>query len=94
MSIKNHKWYDTGKPKVLSINQEAICLGVKNLPWVAISKDDVIAMAKHFELTGVDIDCPVLKRKQGEIDSVDESHFDEVAELEARIKELKLRIGS
>ncbi len=50
MSIKEHEFSDMYMPKVLSANDVAVVLNVEDLPWLAINKEDVIALAKHFNL--------------------------------------------
>ena len=55
MDIKNYEFSDMYMPKVLSENETAVALNVEDLPWVAINKSDVIALAKHFKLTAEDL---------------------------------------
>ena len=55
MDILNYEFSDMYIPKVLNANETAVCLEVKELPWVAIDKNDVVALAKHFKLTGDDL---------------------------------------
>ena len=55
MNIEDYEFIDMAKPKVVSANEVAISLEVKHTPWVALFKDDIIAMAKHFDLTVNDL---------------------------------------
>mgnify|MGYP003629194747 FL=1 len=55
MSILNYEFSDMYMPKVLNANETAVCLEVKELPWVGLDKSDVIALAKHFKLTSEDL---------------------------------------
>ena len=55
MDIEKHEFSDMYTPKVLSANDTAVCLEVKELPWVGLDKSDVIALAKHFKLTSDDL---------------------------------------
>ena len=55
MSILNYEFSDMYMPKVLNANEVAVALNVEDLPWVAIDKNDVVALAKHFKLTSDDL---------------------------------------
>jgi hypothetical protein len=55
MNILNYEFSDMYMPKVLNANETAVCLEVKELPWIGLDKQDVIALAKHFKLTSDDL---------------------------------------
>ena len=55
MNIENHEFSDMYMPKVLNANETSVCLEVKGLPWIALDKQDVIALAEHFKLTADDL---------------------------------------
>ena len=55
MSILNYEFSDMYMPKVLNANEVAVALNVEDLAWVAINKNDAVALAKHFKLTGDDL---------------------------------------
>ncbi len=57
MSIEDYKFSDMYEPKVLSANETAIVLDTKDLPWVALSKADIIMLTKEAKLTAHDIEC-------------------------------------
>ena len=93
MSIDKHEWFDM-TAKIKRVTDIAVCLDTKDIPWVGIGMCDVIALAKHFNLTAEDINCTKLKDKQSEIDTADEMAFDECAELRAEISRLNNIIKS
>ncbi len=41
---------------VIKSDETTITLDTKNSDWIAMYKDDVIAMAKHFNLTSDDLE--------------------------------------
>jgi len=55
MNIEEYEFSDMFAPKVLNANKTAVVLDTKDKPWVAIYKDDVIALAQHFNLTTDDL---------------------------------------
>ncbi len=55
MKIEDYEFCDLAEPKVLNANDTAVCLNTDEMPWIAIFKEDVIALAKHFKLTADDL---------------------------------------
>ena len=55
MNIKDYEFQDLSKPEVLNVNDTAVCLRTVEMPWIAIFREDVIALAKHFKLTANDL---------------------------------------
>ena len=55
MNIKKHEFCDYAMHEVKSANNIAVTIDVKRAPWIALYKDDAIALAKHFNLTPDDI---------------------------------------
>lgn len=55
MTIEDYEFSDMYMPKALNANDTAVCLEVKELPWIGLDKQDVIALAKHFKLTSDDL---------------------------------------
>jgi len=55
MTIEDYEFSDIYMPKALNANDTAVCLEVKELPWIGLDKQDVIALAKHFKLTSDDL---------------------------------------
>lgn len=91
MNIEEHKWSDIAVV-LRHQNDTAVCLGTNKADWVGIYRLDAIAIAKHFKLTAEDINCPMLKAKQEELNEADLRHFDEIAELKSKISELEKRL--
>jgi len=55
MSIEGYEFSDMYEPKVLSANSVAVALDTNGVAWIALNKNDVIALAKHFKLTREDL---------------------------------------
>jgi len=51
MSIEEYEFADIYKPKVMSANDAAVTLNTESVPWIALFRCDVIALAQHFEIT-------------------------------------------
>ena len=94
MSIENHEFTGDIRPiKVLSANQTAVVICTKNIPWLALDKNDAIALAKHFNLTAYDIDCSEFKELQIDANQADESHHDEIVSIKATAINTSKRIS-
>lgn len=96
MSIENHDWFDEEISVANPCCEVAIRLNVdirnSNYSYIDFDKDDVIAIAQEVKLTAEDINCPMLKAKQEELNEADVRHFDEVAELELKVRNLESRL--
>jgi hypothetical protein len=94
MNIEDYEFTDIYKPKVLSLDDEAVLLDTENIPLLALFKDDVIALAKHFNVTANDLGLPSTKDLQDDLNLADEIAFDECAALRVQISDLnnKLKI--
>ena len=55
MNIKDYEFSDYAMFKVVCANGIAVSIDTKSAPWVALYKDDAIALAKHFKLTAQDL---------------------------------------
>jgi len=55
MNIKTHEFCDYAMYEVKSANNIAVTIDVKRSPWIALYRDDAIALCKHFKLTADDI---------------------------------------
>ena len=55
MKIEDYEFQDGGINIIERANDIAVCINVYDAPWVALFPDDVIALAKHFNLTANDI---------------------------------------
>lgn len=55
MSIRKHEFCDYAMYEVKSENSIAVTIDVKRAPWIALYRDDAIALAKHFKLTEDDL---------------------------------------
>ena len=51
MNIEEYEFTDIYKPKVMSANDAAVTLNTESVPWIALFRCDVIALAQHFEIT-------------------------------------------
>lgn len=51
MSIEEYEFADIYKPKVMSASDAAVTLNTESVPWIALFRCDVIALAQHFEIT-------------------------------------------
>lgn len=93
MDFDDYEFMDMASPEVLSANDTAVTLNVKDLRWLALFPEDVIALAKHFKLTAHDIDCSEFKALQAYSDQADEDHFDECAKIRASVNNINKRIS-
>ena len=55
MNIEDYEFVDYGLGTVLSANNIAVSINAHHVPWFGLYKADVIALAKHFQLTADDI---------------------------------------
>lgn len=51
MKLENYEFIDFGIGSLRNVNDIAVCIDTENTPWMALYRDDVIALAKHFNLT-------------------------------------------
>ncbi len=81
MSIKDYE-FSSGMAKIVEH-----CVGglIIDIPGgvCLLSKQDIIAMAKHFKLNAHDIECSEHKALCADLNQVDEDHFDEIVEIQA-----------
>lgn len=62
MDIKNYKFKDQDvehikTPEILNVRGEVICFNKTPSMYSYFTKDDVIAMAQHFNVTEYDLSC-------------------------------------
>jgi len=55
MKIEDYSFVDFSIGRVSSANEVGVAIETKRSPWVALYKNDVIALAKHFKLTADDL---------------------------------------
>jgi len=105
MNIDKHDWFDNDISHSHNSNSE-VFIDVEYDQWgghlngfskedktVMINKSDVIALAKHFNLTAHDIDCSEFKALQTDADATDEAHFDEIVQIQADKIKINKRVN-
>ncbi len=93
MSIEDYEFSgDICPPKVLNANQTAVVLETIG-KWLALDKNDAIALAKHFKLTAHDIECSEFKALQDYSNQADEDHWDECIKIQADKNKINKRLS-
>jgi len=86
MSIEDYNFSDTDLHTVEIdgyADNEYLRFMTHELNEFTRTKDDVVALAKHFKLTAYDIDCTEFKALQIDANQADEDHFDECVKIQA-----------
>lgn len=91
-SIKEHEFSDYAMHKAVCANSIAVTINVNSAPWIALYKDDAIALAKHFKLNAHDIECQEYIALQKYYAQVEEDAFDNDAKLHAEIALLNQKL--